>query len=61
MQLKVVCIDNDVKITHEFSVVFDSELPEFGYIKVLHVYVHNNSESTVLILMLTFAYLIIQD
>jgi len=29
-QLKVVCIDNALAITHEFSVLFDTDLPEFG-------------------------------
>ena len=29
-QLKVVCIDSTLAITHEFSIDFDKDLPEFG-------------------------------
>jgi xylulokinase len=28
-QLKAVCVDEQLTITHEFSVAFDEDLPEF--------------------------------
>lgn len=31
-QLKAVCVDESLKITHEFCVVFDEDLPEFQYV-----------------------------
>lgn len=33
MQLKAVCVDEQLLITHEFSVDFDKELPEFKFVK----------------------------
>lgn len=32
MQLKAVCVDEQLTITHEFSVEFDKDLPEFKFV-----------------------------
>ena len=34
-QLKAVCVDESLKITHEFCVVFDKDLPEFKYVLLI--------------------------